>query len=1105
MDIRLGNFTLEGPLGEGGMARVYRARHDEGAAVALKIVSSERAAEAQFILAFEREVRAVAGLDHPGVVHVHDCGRVPPNELEGLRAGAPWLAMELASAGDLTGRVPQGWNALRRALLEILDALAHAHARGVVHRDLKPANVLVTGALEAPRLLLSDFGIAHLLDPEALAPEEGSVSGTPAYMAPEQLHGAWRDQGPWTDLYALGCMAWELSTGRPPFEGRSPLATAMMQLSDAVPDYAPVYSVPEGFERWLRRLLEKPWQRRFQAAADAAWTLGNLAEVASASSGPIVMDSATTVVTGPGTATLAALIADLGEAKLPPLEALSRPPIPDTWREDRPVRRRLPGTGLGLFGLRQPPFVDRVAERDRAWAALREAAAGRISVVLIEGPAGQGASALAGALSRRAVELGAAQVLHVRHSAILGPHDGLPSALRACFGVQGLDRPEAEARILSRLEAIGVAPETAGRDVGLLAEYLVFERAQPSDRGALRALEQRTLRRLAAHRPLILWLDDLAQGPLALETLRGLLDGPPAPILVLATLPPAPWTERYGVVDGLRRLVARPEVIRLPLGPLPAEDEARLLGELLGLVPSLGERVLGSTRGHPLFALQLLGSWVAQERLRPAPEGYALEGEEDIPGDLSELFARRLDVALATETLPDQGRLALEAAAALGMHPEPGEWRAACHRLGVAPSETLGSALRAQDLVRMGAEGWCFAYEGVRQALLGGCAAAGRMARVHSACANSVRIYSHNGTCPAERGARLLLAAGDAAQAAERMKMAVGMRIETGFYAQAVALAEEHAAIAEDLGAPLAQRWSAAPERIEALRYLSRFEEAGALLEQLDEVIALDPEPALVAATQRVRANYAFSQGRPLEAMAAWGAAEQGFQALGDYRGAVRSMHGRAWALLFAGRLDEAQPLFDVGVELSETHGLDLDVAWCLHGRAACRVYLGQDSGGAAARAGEIFERFGTRAGVAATAVFLAEDALTAGDLEGAREQAERAVSAYRDLDSALIAFALLTRGHVELLAGDAKAALRFAEELRAGWASVIPPHRGGVMLLEAVAAEMLGASSAPSLAELRQHLAHFGGVQVHLRHMLRRARPVLERMGVQANFDLLD
>ena len=276
--ISLGAFDLEDRIGFGGMGDVWKGVHRvERTPVAVKVVTSAMARQPLLLDAFRREVRAVAALSHPCIVEVFDQGMVPLDVQERsggrLGAGSPYLVMELASRGTLSerrGSLP--WSELYGLLRKLLDALAHAHARGLIHRDLKPSNILLSGqrgGLLAPKL--SDFGIAHALAREDQPVDESNmILGSPSYMAPEQIMGASLDQGPWTDLYGLGCLVWAMVTGRPPFTVRSFPALANAHLNEAPPAFEPCMSVPPGLEPWLLRLLAKRPEDRFRFASDAA-------------------------------------------------------------------------------------------------------------------------------------------------------------------------------------------------------------------------------------------------------------------------------------------------------------------------------------------------------------------------------------------------------------------------------------------------------------------------------------------------------------------------------------------------------------------------------------------------------------------------------------------------------------------------------------------------------------------------------------------------------------------------------------------------------------------------------------------------------------------
>jgi serine/threonine-protein kinase len=239
------------------------------------------ATNAGFVRRFREEVQAVAALDHHGVVMVLDHGVIDANAAamsEKLAVGCPWLAMEFCGGGtlkDLHRTLP--WSAIKTILLATLDALGHAHARGVIHRDLKPANVLI-GTRRDTRagLKLSDFGIAGAVDgPDDIGGSD-AIMGTPRFMAPEQITGAWRDQGPWTDLYSLGCLTHWLVAGKTPFKGVNIPATLVMHMHSPPPKLEAAMPLPAALDAWVAQLLAKRPSERFQCAADASFALASM-------------------------------------------------------------------------------------------------------------------------------------------------------------------------------------------------------------------------------------------------------------------------------------------------------------------------------------------------------------------------------------------------------------------------------------------------------------------------------------------------------------------------------------------------------------------------------------------------------------------------------------------------------------------------------------------------------------------------------------------------------------------------------------------------------------------------------------------------------------
>jgi serine/threonine-protein kinase len=267
-----GRYSVESVIGAGGMGLVLRARHAfTGATVALKVVKPELELDSELQQRFLVEARAPSAIEHPAIVSVTDAGRAPD--------GLLYLAMELLVGRPL--RVPAVRGELsaadiRRILLELLDVLGAAHAKGFVHRDLKPENVFLAGPNAQLKLL--DFGIVKVLDAQLarVRTATGATLGTPAYMAPEQFANP-RGVDARADLWAVGVMAYEMLAGSLPFRADT---THAMLLAIASQDPAPIRAflpqAPPVLEQFFARALSRDPAGRFASAAEMAHAVAAL-------------------------------------------------------------------------------------------------------------------------------------------------------------------------------------------------------------------------------------------------------------------------------------------------------------------------------------------------------------------------------------------------------------------------------------------------------------------------------------------------------------------------------------------------------------------------------------------------------------------------------------------------------------------------------------------------------------------------------------------------------------------------------------------------------------------------------------------------------------
>jgi WD40 repeat protein len=273
-------YELEAELGRGGMGVVYRARqHGLNRAVALKMVLAGSYARPDELIRFLAEAETAARLHHHGIVQVYEtgrCGDLPYFAMEYVDGGSlsDRLARSARSSADRTGQKAAGQRAggplppteAARIALLLAEAVAHAHASGVVHRDLKPSNILLA-ADGTPKI--TDFGLAKRLEVGDGLTRTGSVLGTPSYMPPEQARGDLKNVGPTGDVYSLGAVLYEMLAGRPPFRSDNPVDTLSLVLN-APPERPRAANpvIPRDLETICLKCLEKQPGNRY-ASADA--------------------------------------------------------------------------------------------------------------------------------------------------------------------------------------------------------------------------------------------------------------------------------------------------------------------------------------------------------------------------------------------------------------------------------------------------------------------------------------------------------------------------------------------------------------------------------------------------------------------------------------------------------------------------------------------------------------------------------------------------------------------------------------------------------------------------------------------------------------------
>jgi hypothetical protein len=261
---QLGNYRVIGPLGEGGMAAVFKAfQPGTERYVALKVLPRQFVSDPGFVARFGQEARLIANLEHSNIVPVYDFGESD---------GYTFLVMRYVETGTLADVLQAGKVGLGQAchaIGQIGAALDYAHSRGVLHRDVKPSNVLIDGS---GNCLLSDFGLAKMAEGSLHITQTGGILGTPAYMSPEQALGQPLDSG--TDVYSLGIILYQMMTRRLPFVAETPMAVLMKHIRDPLPlPRAHDPALSEAVECVILKALAKERSERYQTAGEMARAL----------------------------------------------------------------------------------------------------------------------------------------------------------------------------------------------------------------------------------------------------------------------------------------------------------------------------------------------------------------------------------------------------------------------------------------------------------------------------------------------------------------------------------------------------------------------------------------------------------------------------------------------------------------------------------------------------------------------------------------------------------------------------------------------------------------------------------------------------------------
>jgi len=641
-------YRLDEEIGRGGMGIVYRAWDVElERQVAVKVMAADLEAGDAHARLF-REARAAAALSHPHVVAVYDVG-----EHEAM----PYFIMELVDGRSLSEAAPTSLPDIVEVAHQICDALTHAHDHGLVHRDLKPGNILLESRSGKASVKIVDLGLA-VRDRGVRITRQGGISGTAAYMAPEQALG--RDVDGRADLYALGVMLYELVTGRLPFDGDNALAVMSQHLhAPVVPPRTYREGLPENIETAILRLLAKDPDDRYATAAETAAAL-----------------------------------------TLSPEAGQTEPT----------------GVSAALGGLVRGRLVGRDTELDTLRRSWNQVASGRGGMVLVSGEPGSGKTRLARelmdyaritggiVLSGGCYELEAATPYLPFVEALRSwVHDSSDDQLRAAVGDSGAELARLAPELASRIGPFPKGPELSAAEERLrlydaVARFLV-------DRAATGGL--------------VLFVDDLQwadQASLSLLHYLVRLIGKER-ILILGCYRETELDRAHPLAESLDQWNRERAAVRVHLRRLEAKATSAMLAVLLGdecLSEEFCATIHRETEGNPFFIEEVVKTLVDEGQIvceqgewRRRESGGALA----LPQGVKVAIGRRLD------HLSEPTTEILRTAAILGKTFEFSELTAALDKSEDELLDALDEAMAAQLVETRSGDTVAFTHDKIREVL----------------------------------------------------------------------------------------------------------------------------------------------------------------------------------------------------------------------------------------------------------------------------------------------------------------------------------------------------------------------------------------------------